>query len=59
MLGRVFRHTPRKLIDIRETLREDYEFYLNDEGEFFVSYKASCDRCGFKYSFKHSEQVKT
>jgi len=45
-------------IDLKETLREDYEFYIEDDGSFYASYEAHCDRCGFKYSFNHSEQIK-
>lgn len=40
------------------TLREDYELGTDEAGEFEVSYHAGCDRCGFKFSFKHKEKVK-
>jgi len=45
-------------IDLRETLREDYEFCMETDGRFSASYSAHCDRCGFKHSFEHVEQVK-
>lgn len=40
-----------------DTLREDYETGIYN-GVFSVDYHGSCDRCGFKFSFKHEEQVK-
>ncbi len=36
-----------------ETLREDYEIWINKDGVFTVDYGCSCDRCKFKFSFKH------
>lgn len=40
--------------DIGETLREDYEFYIDEVGGWFhVRYKAECDRCGFTHKFSH------
>lgn len=41
-----------------QTLREDYEFWTNPDGEFKASYRCHCDRCGFKHTFKHEEQLK-
>lgn len=40
-----------------ETLRENYWFYMKSDGFFKVSYSAFCDRCGFKHTFTHSEQI--
>jgi ribosomal protein S27AE len=40
-----------------ETLREDYEIYIDEDGEFFVSYRGGCDKCGLVFSFKHEDQV--
>lgn len=45
--------------DQGETLREDYEIGIDEDGEFAVSYSAKCDRCGFKFRFEHAEHVKT
>ena len=45
-------------IELDETLREDYEFHIDEEGLFSAEYSARCDRCGFKHSFKHSEEIK-
>ena len=41
-----------------ETLREDYEFFINDDGNFFANYYAMCDNCGFKFEFHHVEKIK-
>ncbi len=38
------------------TLREDYEIGVRD-GVFRVSYRCSCEHCGFGYKFKHEERV--
>ena len=46
-----------KDIQLEQTLREDYEFYMGDDGEFSASYGAYCDRCGFKYQFEHKQTV--
>ena len=40
-----------------ETLREDYHFKMDNNGLFTAEYSARCDRCGFKFNFKHSEQI--
>ena len=43
---------------LKETLREDYEFFMGSEGLFWAKYSAQCDGCGFEHKFKHEEQVK-
>ena len=40
-----------------ETLREDYEVRMDREGTFTVDYAASCQTCGFRFSFEHSAVV--
>lgn len=42
---------------LNETLREDYELGTDKDGEFYVSYSASCSVCKFSHRFKHSEQL--
>ena len=37
-------------------LREDYDIGF-ENGEFSVHYKGSCTECGFRFEFKHKEQV--
>ncbi len=34
-----------------EGMREDYDIGLDEDGKFVVSYRASCEACGFE--FKH------
>ena len=47
-----------KPVDIGQHLREDYEFYLDEEtGEFYASYKGRCQECDFSFEFKHEEVV--
>jgi len=41
-----------------DTLREDYEIGIH-QGEFYVSYGASCQVCGFTFSFKGEKKVCT
>ncbi len=40
-----------------ETLREDYEVYMDEKGEFTIYYSCSCDKCGFRFEHNHQEQV--
>ena len=47
----------RQPIKIDETLREDFEFFISPDGLFSASYRASCDRCGFKHKFNHTRQI--
>ena len=43
---------------LEETLREDYEFFMGNEGLFYAKYSAQCTECGFEHDFKHEEQLK-
>jgi len=40
-----------------ETLREDHEIYITEDGVFFASYRGGCDVCGLEFSFKHECKV--
>jgi hypothetical protein len=42
---------------LKETLREDYEVGIASDGQFYVYYKAFCDKCGFDYEHKFQEQT--
>jgi hypothetical protein len=42
--------------DERNTLREDYEIGISD-GEFYIRYSGTCDKCGFKFTHKHDEMM--
>ena len=44
--------------DLAETLREDYEMVIREDGLFYISYSAGCEICGFSHSFEHDEQLK-
>ena len=39
-----------------ETLREDYEIGIGEDGKFYAIYSGSCDKCGFSFKFRHEEQ---
>ncbi len=41
---------------LAETLSEYYEIGIQD-GAFFVGYGASCRECGFKFDYKHEQDV--
>lgn len=35
-----------------DTLREDYEIGMLQDGSFYCSYGCSCQECGFSFAFK-------
>jgi|ERR1700724_4668678 len=41
-----------------DNMREDYQLGIDEDGEFEISYRASCQDCNFSFSYKHKEQVK-
>ena len=47
----------QKDINLEQTLREDYEFNMDDGGNFLASYRAHCSVCDFVYEFEHSERI--
>ena len=40
-----------------ETMREDYEIWMDKEGFFEVTYSAHCTQCEFSFSFEHSDRA--
>lgn len=40
-----------------DTLREDFGIGITEKGEFFVSYRGGCDRCGLEFSYSHEEEI--
>ena len=42
---------------VKQTLREDYEVGLDEDGEFYVIYKGHCRECGLSHEFRHEERV--
>ena len=39
------------------TLREDYDIGIDEDGEFEISYWASCEECKFQFKFDHKQKV--
>jgi transcription elongation factor Elf1 len=39
-----------------DTLKEDYEQGI-DNGVYSVNYSAHCKKCGFKFDYKHEEEI--
>jgi hypothetical protein len=42
---------------LQETMREDYELGVDEDGKFSVGYRALCEECGFEFSYKHTEDA--
>ena len=40
-----------------KTLREDYEISIDESGEFYVNYSASCSECDFKYKYDYVASI--
>jgi hypothetical protein len=41
------------------TMREDYEQGIDNDGEYSCSYRASCQKCGFSFSFNTKIEPET
>lgn len=41
---------------LKQTLREDYEVGIHD-GEFSISYSASCSVCKFQFEYDKTEEI--
>jgi hypothetical protein len=52
-----FNDAAREPIKLQETMREDYELGTDEDGQFEVSYHASCQVCTFKFAFKHTQDA--
>ncbi len=46
-----------KPINIKSTLRENYDIWIDEEGKFEIVYLASCNSCGFKFDFTECQQI--
>lgn len=48
-----------KPVEIDQTLREDYEFYLDSKGKFLAVYCCECTTggCGYSFNFRHEEMT--
>jgi hypothetical protein len=40
-----------------DTLREDYELWIDEHAIFHMYYGARCENCGFEFNFKHNEDT--
>jgi hypothetical protein len=47
-------------IDLKNTLREDYELGVEEDGSFHIDYSCSCTCtvCNFKHLFNYNQQLK-
>lgn len=43
---------------ISETLREDYEVYFDNDGNFIIYYGCSCEVCEFKFNYNYKKLQK-
>ena len=41
-----------------ETLREDWESEMDEDGQLTIGYSCHCSACGFHYRYAHSEVAK-
>lgn len=46
-----------KPVEHKVTLREDYEQGIDDDGEYYVHFQASCQVCNFRFRFSHTEMT--
>ena len=44
-------------VDLRQSLREDYQVYTNEDGTFSVNYRCHCCACNFKFEYKFEEEL--
>jgi Fe-S cluster biogenesis protein NfuA len=42
---------------VENSLREDYEIGIEENGYFYVEYAGKCDDCGFSFHFELQERV--
>jgi len=38
-------------------MREDYEIYTDEDGEFFITYSCSCKTCGWGHKYQNKYQA--
>jgi len=43
---------------IEDTLREDYEIGIDENGGFSIHYSCYCEECRFKFEFNYNEIIK-
>lgn len=47
----------QKEVKLETTLREDYEIGIDEDGDFYASYRGGCDVCQFEFTFKEQRNV--
>lgn len=40
-----------------ESLREDWELGVEEDGRFYIGYTASCQDCGYRFNFQHEQNT--
>lgn len=40
-----------------ETLREDYEIFMDEDGKLYINYRCSCGICGFSHHYEYEKKV--
>lgn len=57
---RLLSENPVISTDDTETVREDYEQGILNDGTYYVNFRAQCQNkgCDFKHKFEHSEELK-
>jgi len=40
-----------------QTLREDYEMFTDEDGQFYASYSCSCSMCHFSFVYKYEKDL--
>jgi hypothetical protein len=48
----------QKEVELEDTLREDWELKMKEDGEFYINYCCSCVECNFQFEYKYTERVK-
>lgn len=44
-------------VAIQATLSEYFDIGIDRQGRFSINYSAGCETCGFKYDYRHEEQL--
>lgn len=44
-------------VNMRSTMRENYEMGVGEDGDFLVNYRASCTECDFDFEYRHEQKV--
>lgn len=53
----LIRNKAEAVVQLEDTLREDYFIGIDEKGKFHVDYTGCCDECGLKHEYHYSQQV--